>query len=107
MNQKMYKIKLSEFFKYDLEQIITYISYKLKSPKTAENLNNEIERAIRKRAENPEIYAKYYSQKNRRNTYYKIYVKKYVIFYTVIDDVMEVRRILNRRQDIVFNDILE
>lgn len=107
MNQKMYKIKLSELFKLDLEKIITYIAFELKSPKTAENLNNEIEKAIRKIAKNPEIYEKYYSQKRRRNVYYKIYVKKYVIFYTVIDDVMEVRRILNNRQDVTIKNILE
>ena len=107
MNQKMYKIKLSELFKLDLEKIITYIAFELKSPKTAENLNNEIEKAIRKIAKNPEIYEKYYSQKRRRNVYYKIYVKKYEIFYTVIDDVMEVRRILNNRQDATIKNILE
>ena len=37
MNQKMYKIKLSELFKLNLEKIITYIAFELKSPKTAEN----------------------------------------------------------------------
>lgn len=45
-----------------------------------------------------------YNVKKRRYKYYRIYVKNFVIYYVVIDDVgskkiMEVRRFLYNKQD--------
>ncbi|WP_243013966.1 hypothetical protein [Clostridium sp. AM54-14XD] len=33
-------------------------------------------------------------EKKREYPYYRIYVRNYVIYYVVIDDIMEVRRLL-------------
>ena len=107
MGQKKYKIRFAEIAKRDMEQIVTYITYNLASPRIAENILLEINEAIKKRAENPEIYARYYSIKDRENVYYKIYVKNKVIFYIILDeDIIEIRRILNKRQNIIVNDVL-
>ncbi len=46
------------------------------------------------------MYAPYSSSKTRQYQYYRINVDSYAIFYVVIDDVMEVRRILYSRRDI-------
>lgn len=40
-----------------------------------------------------------YQLKKRQYTYYKIYVKNYIVFYTVKGDTMEVRRILYSRRN--------
>ena len=47
----------------------------------------------------PESFEKYNSKKKRKNTYYRIYVKNYTIFYTIKDNAMEVRRILSSRRN--------
>lgn len=39
------------------------------------------------------------STRNRKNTYYRIYVKNYIIFYIVRDDVMEIRRMLYSKRN--------
>ena len=46
------------------------------------------------------IRDRYHSAKERQYPYYRIYVKNYVIFYVVIGDIMEVRRILYNRRNI-------
>ena len=56
---------------------------------------NEIE----KRSNNPEAYEKYISNRKRKNLYYRIYVKNYTIFYTIINDTMQVRRILYSKRN--------
>ena len=39
------------------------------------------------------------SMKKRKNQYYRIYVDNFTIYYVVIDNVMEVRRILYGKRD--------
>ncbi len=51
-----------------------------------------------------ESFEPYYSVRERRSSYYRIYVDNYIIYYVVIDDdpndlVMEVRRFLYNGQD--------
>lgn len=46
----------------------------------------------------------YISFKNRKQVYYRIYVKNYIIFYTIKDDEMEVRRILYSKRN--FNNYI-
>ncbi len=63
-----------------------------------------VEMAILERLPFAESFEKYLSNRDRKNPYYRIYVKNYIIFYVVLDDihgkVMEVRRILFNRQQI-------
>ena len=99
MNKKYKVIYLPLFYK-DLENIVNYIAYDLNNVSAAQNLLNEIQTAIETRAIFPTSYEKYYSNKKRKNTYYRIYVKNYVIFYIVHNDIMEVRRILYNKRDI-------
>ena len=47
-----------------------------------------------------EAFEQYPSVRERQYPYYRIYVKNYVVFYVVIDDIMEVRRILYNRRNI-------
>lgn len=47
-----------------------------------------------------EAFEPYHSAKDRQYPYYRISVRNYTIFYVVIDDVMEVRRIVYSRRDL-------
>ena len=57
--------------------------------------------AILKRLNNPVLLLNHInSVKQRDYPYYRIYVKNYVVYYVVIDDVMEVRRLMYGARDI-------
>ena len=58
-----------------------------------------MEIAILNRAKSPSGYEPYQSSKQREYKYYRIYVKNYTIFYVLIDDTMEIRRILYNKRN--------
>jgi toxin ParE1/3/4 len=45
-------------------------------------------------------FAPFRSSKNRPHTYYRINVRNFSVFYAIIDDTMEVRRVLYVRRDL-------
>lgn len=94
-----YKLKYNDLFYEDLIEILVYIKYNLSNEIAASKLYEEIIIQINKRLENPLDYEKYVSQINKK-TFYKIYVNNYTIFYTVDDDVMEVKRILSKKRNL-------
>ena len=97
--EKKYKITYLPLFYNDLDKITDYIKYQLENDIAAENFVNELENEIKQRAYNPKSYGKYTSIIKREDIQYRIYVKNYTVFYTVKDDVMEVRRILYSRRN--------
>lgn len=48
----------------------------------------------------PLAFAPYQTRKPHNQTYYRINIKNFSIFYVVIDDTMEVRRLIYSRRDI-------
>ena len=96
---KKYKIKYLPLFYKDLDHITDYIKYKLNNEIAANNFVNKLEIEIKKRAFSPNSYKKYISARNRKNTYFRIYVNNYTVFYTVKDNAMEVRRILYSKRN--------
>lgn len=98
---KKYKIIYLPLFYRDLDKIMDYIIYQLNNKTAANNLLDEIKSEIDMRAYNPHTYERYNSTRKRKNTYYRIYVKNYTIFYAVKGDRMEIRRILYSRRNFV------
>ena len=94
-----YKLKYLPLAKQDLIEIIEYIQNNLQNPIAAENTLNKIENAILERVECPEDFAIWQSSKNRKYPYRRINVGNYSVWYVVIDDVMEIRRILFSRRN--------
>ncbi len=99
MKSNKYIIEYSSTFINHFNNILRYFVHKLKNKIGAENFYNEVIKEIEKRSKNPENYEKYISNKKRKNTYYRIYVKNYTIFYVVKDNTMQVRRILYSRRN--------
>lgn len=97
MNHK-FTLKYSITFYEDFEKIILYIQKELKNTIAANNLINEVERAIKNRLQNPLDYEQYKTRKG--NVYYRIYIKNYIIFYTVTDNEIEIRRMIYHKRDI-------
>lgn len=94
-----YTLRFLPLFEEDLSDIVDYITGVLQNPIAADNLVNAVEYAIRQRLPFAESFEKIPSTHNREHAYYYIPVKNYTIFYVVIGDVMEVRRILYGRRD--------
>lgn len=97
MNGKHYKLRFLSLFEDDLNGIVDYIAFRLKNPIAAEALVNDVQKAIQDRLS---CFEPYHSAKDRQYPYYRISVRNYTIFYVVIDDVMEVRRIVYSRRDL-------
>ena len=96
---KQYKLVYLPLFEEDLSMAVDYISTKLKNPQAALKLINNVEKHILKRLASPIAFEPYNSLKDREETYYRIYVKNFTIFYVVIGNTMEVRRfIYSKRQ---------
>ena len=104
MFSKKYRLSYLPLFYDDLDEKITYIAEKLKNPKAANDLLDKVESAIMERLPVAESFEPYHSVRERRYSYYRIYVDNYIIYYVVIDDdpndwVMEVRRFLYNGQN--------
>ena len=97
--QNNYEIQYVSSFESELVEIIYYISNILKNKKAPDSLLKNIEKSIKERSKNPESYEKYKSNKERDFLWYRIYVKNFVIFYTVENHVMKVAHIIYSRRD--------
>lgn len=85
--------------KQDLSEIVGYIQNTLQNPIAAENTLLKIESAILERLKSPESFSIWPSKKQRDYPYRRINVGNYSVWYVVIDDIMEVRRILYSRRN--------
>lgn len=100
MNKQTYKLTFLPLFEDDLLEITNYITNTSQNPSAAHRLVDDVELAIIKRLEMPLSYAPYQSSKLRKHPYYRINVRNFSVFYVVIDDTMEVRRLLYSKRNI-------
>lgn len=100
MGNKSYQLRYLPIFEQDLIGTANYIANVLKNETAALSLIDDIEAAILERLNNPVAFEPYCSAKKHDHLYYRIYVKNYVVYYVVIDDVMEVRRLMYGARDI-------
>lgn len=100
MNKQNYNLTFLPLFENDLLEITDYITNVLQNPDAAYRLVDDIESAIVKRLEAPLSFAPYPSSKIRKHPYYRINVRNFSIFYVVIDNTMEVRRLLYSKRNI-------
>lgn len=104
MAKDKYTLRYLPTFYSDLDEHVMYISRVLKNDAVANELLDDVEKAILERLPDAESFEPYHSKKEREYPYYRIYVKNYVIYFVVIPDgkskkIMEVRRILHGLQD--------
>lgn len=99
MEKKQYELRILPLFEHDLNEITDYIAFRLHNPEAADNLINAVERAIYKRLPDAESFEPYRSLRDRELPYYWIEVGNFLIFYVVIDSIMEVRRIFYKKRN--------
>ena len=97
---KKYELRFTALFYQDLIDAVNYIEHTLKNPAAADNLIEKTEKEISKRLDHPLSFQPYPLKKERRYPYYAIPVGNYLVFYVVIDDVMEVRRFIYARRNV-------
>ena len=90
-------LSYSPQFYIDFELILFYIRYILQNDISANRLLIKVEREIKIRGQNPLGYKKYKTNKN--TIYYRIYINNYIIFYTINNNIMEVRRIIYNKRN--------
>lgn len=96
---KEYKLRFLSLFENDFNAIVDYIAVQLQNSGAANRLIDDVEKAIYDRLKNPESFEPYRSASEHPYPYYYIRVRSYIVFYVVINDVMEVRRIVYGRRD--------
>ncbi|HEM4585416.1 TPA: type II toxin-antitoxin system RelE/ParE family toxin [Streptococcus suis] len=99
MENKHYELTFLPLFEQDLNEAVDYITNTLKSPQAALNLVDEVEKVIFERLKNPAGYAPFPTLKKRPYDYYTIKVRNFTIFYVLIDNTMEIRRILYSKRN--------
>lgn len=95
-----YKLRYLPLFWDDLEQAVFYIRDVLKNPSASERLLDRTEQAILEHAEAPTMAQVYKTTRSRPQPYFWFAVGDYMVFYVVIDDVMEVRRFIYGTRDL-------
>ena len=95
----MYKLVFSNYLYEDVESSVNYIKYVLQNPIAAQRLKNEIKRAYKKIKENPFIYPSVPVEHLASKGYRFIMVMNYMLFFKVIDKIINVERFLYGPRD--------
>ena len=99
MNSKHYEVRVLPLFVSELSEILDYITFRLRNPKAADNLERAVYDAIKTRSTCAEAFEHCRSRFSRQYTFYRIYVNNYVIFYAVIGNIMEVQSIMYNKRN--------
>jgi len=97
---RQYRLQYLPLFWGDLERAVFYVRDVLKNPAAAERLLDRTEEAILEHAKAPTIAKVYKTTRNRPLPYHWFAVGNYMVFYVVMDDVMEVRRFIYGARDL-------
>lgn len=100
VQNETFHLRYLPLFEQDLLDTVNYIANVLQNEIAAQQLIDDVEKAINKRLNNPLSFEPYRSEKKREFPYYRIYVRNYTIFYVVIDNVMEIRRLIYSARNI-------
>ena len=99
-DQPQYRLRYLPLFWNDLDSAVSYISNVLENPVAAQRLLDSTEAKILDYSKAPTIAPKYKTTRERPLPYYWFEVGNYMVFYVVIDDVMEMRRFLYGARDL-------
>ncbi|RLD31980.1 MAG: type II toxin-antitoxin system RelE/ParE family toxin [Bacteroidetes bacterium] len=95
----MYELKYLPLAIKDLHGIIDYIINILKAPKSASNLLDDLEISISRLRQFPFSFKIYQSVEPLETEYRMLPVKNYFVFYVVIENIVEIHRIIYARMN--------
>jgi len=86
----VYKLIISKDVHLDIDGIVNYMVYKLKSPAAAAGFLDDVEKSYRNIVENPMMYGFCNDDKLRNQGYKKIPIKNYIILYSADEEAKTV-----------------
>ena len=92
MRSGKFRLEATPLFGMELEQAINYVETQLGNPEAADKLQTDVESAVRERLSSPTSFEPVASRVDREHQYYRIYVGNYIVFYSVVGNVRELRR---------------
>ncbi|GHU49614.1 translation repressor RelE [Spirochaetia bacterium] len=96
----MYEIKYLPTIQKDLEFISDYISLTLSAPQAALDFLDTLEKAILNLKDYPFAHRLYRPIKPINTEYRVMTVKNYLVFYTVLEETIEIHRVIYKRRDL-------
>jgi len=96
----MYKLRYLPLAQQDLEAITDYIADTLKAPKAALDFIDAVEDGINRLREHPYSCRVYHPIKPVEPEYRVLVVKNYLVFYVVLDDTVEIHRVVYGRRNL-------
>lgn len=96
----MYKLKYLPLAQKDLVNIMNYIAENLRAQKAAIDLIDALDSSILRLQQFPYSCRVYQSTEPLENEYRILTVKNYMVFYVVIENTVEIHRIIYAKMDI-------
>ena len=96
----MLEIKYLPSFYQELNAIVEYITYTLEAPRAASNLLDELENSINNLKDFPLAHRMYRPIKPLSTEYRILSVKNYYVFYVVLEDTIEIHRIIYKKREL-------
>jgi len=96
----MFEIKYLPSFQQELDFIVEYISVTLEAPRAALNLIDELETSIDNLKTFPHAHRLYRPIKPIKTQYRILTVKNYLVFYTVLGEIIEIHRIIYKKRNL-------
>ncbi|SCW78524.1 addiction module toxin, RelE/StbE family [Paenibacillus tianmuensis] len=97
--EKKYNLRYLALAESDLIDIVNYISEQLCAPQAANNLVNKFEKAISRLEDFPYSGHPYRCTGKLEDEYRMLAVENYLVFYVVLDNIVEIRRIIYSKRN--------
>ena len=97
----MHKLKYLPLAQKDLRDIISYIADKLKAPKAALDLVDDLDNSISRLQQFPYSCKLYQAIEPLESEYRMLPVKNYIVFYVVTEHEVEIHRIIYAKMNFV------
>ena len=96
---KAYLVRITKSAERDLNRAADYIEFSLKNPSAADSLIDEAEKAVSSLSHMPERCPRPRDLALAAKGYRCLLVEKYLVFYVVAGDTVQIRRIIYGRRD--------
>ncbi len=83
----------------DIEGAVTYLFFNLSAPQAARDLVRELDESVKRIMEQPYSGGLYRTDKAMRDEIRWVLVKGFVLYYTVTEDAIQIRRFLHGKQN--------
>lgn len=95
---KKYKLRYLKLALADLQDIVDYVSDELAAPDAAYQLLDKLDEAISRLETFPFSGPVARNMNGLKDEYRSLIVENYIVFYVVLDDIIEIRRVLHGKR---------